>query len=202
MRSKDQILLERAYQKIYEEVETSAVENEDDDKFSRVREWMDKNPIKGVNEYWDDMVIFKKYFIKRLYELAEDKKTREYFYDAGLQDDIINDLIDLFVPKEKETLEDGTVHEFPVVKTPHKKIIGKDDVYNHYYEMFWRQQTDSSFGDDWDEDSEDADYGYNDPTGQDEPMDTRTYSEIEMSDRLDAASRMDPDQAAEYRRGA
>lgn len=47
-----------------------------------------------------------------------------------------------------------------------------------------------------------------DDTGQDEPIDTRSYAEVERSDRSDYASEMVrkgqwcPIQAAEYRMGA
>ena len=60
-----------------------------------------------------------------------------------------------------------------------------------------------SKADKWD----DIDYTPDD-TGQDEPIDTRSYAEIERSDRSDYASEMvrkgkwDPIQAAEYRMGA
>lgn len=52
------------------------------------------------------------------------------------------------------------------------------------------------------------DYDYRDETGQDEPIDTRSYSEIVRSDRSEYASEMVragkwcPIQAAEYRMGA
>lgn len=47
-----------------------------------------------------------------------------------------------------------------------------------------------------------------DPTGQDEPVDTRSYSDVRTSDRLDYANRMvrsgkwDRERAEEYKRGA
>ena len=201
MRTKDHILLEKAYQKIYEDLEKNLPEDEDDDNFNRLREWKKQNEIKGINEYWSERKIFEIYFNKRMAQIAEEiSKNAKYeggrgdyhsdFYNKAFQDDIINDLMNFNLDKDA----DG--YYYVHVKGG-KKIRGQDDVFDYFYNKF-------GWYDDEDGDKEENDYEdlYDDPTGQDEPIDTRSYSEIEMSDRLDAASRMDPDQAAEFRRGA
>ena len=103
-----------------------------------------------------------------------------------------------------------------------RKLEG-DELFNYLYEKYFelKDETDRpwSYSDDEDADSgshddEGSDDDFDDtahdddPTGQDEPVDTRSYSDVRTSDRLDYANRRvrsgkwDRERAEEYKRGA
>ena len=202
MNNNDQYLLGEAYSRIYEDLGKNLPEDEDNgDGSNRLNEWKKQNEIKGINEYWSERKIFEIYFNKRMAQIAEEiSQNAKYgsgrgdyhsdFYNKAFQDDIINDLMNFNLDKD----ENG---DYYVYINKGRKIKGQDDVFYHFYRKFgWYD------GEDNDKEENDYDDLYDDPTGQDEPIDNRSYADIEMSDRLDAASRMDPDQAAEFRRGA
>lgn len=92
-------------------------------------------------------------------------------------------------------------------------------LYNKYFELkdetdrpwiyFDDEDADSGSHDDEGSDDDFDDTAHDDdPTGQDEPIDTRSYSDVRTSDRLDYANRMvrsgkwDRERAEEYKRGA
>lgn len=161
-----------------------------------------------------DHILLEEAYIKNVL-LKEQKDYEKPFYDIFLK----------YVKLDKN-LHDNDVYEI-AEELFEKGLLNTDQVYfydneGNFDREFWEyiRGTYSNLIQDFDAengtDLKDTDLlhyimdFYNkskrskhlDDEGLDEPTDNRSYREIEHSDRMDVANEMDPDQAAEFRRGA
>ena len=169
--------------------------------------WEKKYPTPNFGERMDESYYLEFYFRKRVEELEKDFPRR--YEKISPDDPIIYELIEKYASKGK----DG----YPRILDRNGKWIDEpyDIVDTLYYELNDKRNPSSNYSDDEDADSGSHDNeGFDDtahdddPTGQDEPVDTRSYSDVRTSDRLDYANRMvrsgkwDRERAEEYKRGA
>lgn len=128
------------------------------------------------------------------------KRVVEFLYDGPVE----------MATAPSEFLDNININgiSFSILDFDESKEVKYDEYYNSYLEKLKTihqdfdnyDEQDAKWGN-YDLDAMERDRAAN-AWPEDEPMDYRTRREIEHSDRLDIASKMDPDQAAEFRRGA
>ena len=191
--NRDNHNIHRAYQKSRLLREQTEEDGTEDTRLSELETWENKHPVShrassALQFYFDermDQLIdeFEKKLGKEWYRGNLDGQTpHEYHWNTGIQDSIINDLIEKHTSKTK----DGQSKIFNDKKN---KWISDDlDIFDYLYNQYMmRDNVQKDTKDDFYDDEGSNGSHDEDPTGQDEPIDYRTQREIRNSDQLDAA---------------